>query len=114
MGGLYAWSRTDGVVVLAGKPTELDIQVDRGASVVLSLVDPQGQPVLGAQWKLYDSRGTSLAGQMLALGNTMRTSLPPGDYTARAELPGFQPVEFPFVIGEGQPTFESPIVAQPM
>ena len=114
MGGLYAWSRTDGVVVLAGKPTELEIQVDRGASVVLSLVDPQGQPVLGAQWRLYDSRGTSLAGQMLALGNTMRTSLPPGEYTARAELPGFQPVEFPFVIGEGQPTFESPIVAQPM
>jgi len=114
LGGSYAWSRMEGVLVLAGQPTELEIQLDRGAAVVLSLVDPQGQPVLGAQWRLYDSRGTSLAGQILQMGNVMRTSLPPGQYTAQAEVPGFQPTQFAFVIEQGQTTVEAPVVAQPM
>lgn len=114
MGGAYAWNRIDGVVVQAGQTTELDVQLDRGATVVLRLVDPQGQPLLGAQWKLYDSRGMSMSGQMLEIGNTMRVSLTPGQYTAQPELAGFQPTQFPFVIEEGQTTFEAPVVTQPM
>jgi len=110
----YGWTRIEGVVAQAGEVTDLEIELERGASVAISLVDPQGQPLLGAEWKLFDSRGTSMAGQTMAVGNTVRTSLVPGQYTARAELRGFQPVEFPFTVEEGQATFEQIITAQPM
>ncbi|MFH1744287.1 MAG: carboxypeptidase regulatory-like domain-containing protein [bacterium] len=114
MGGVYAWTRIDGVLVQAGQITEQEIPLERGAEVVLSLVDPAGQPLLGAAWKLYNSRGISLMGQFTEIGNTIRTSIPPGEYTVKAERSGFNPVEFPFTIEEGQASFEAPLVARPL
>ncbi len=114
MTNAYGWTRIDGVVAQAGEVTDLEIELQRGASVAIGLMDPQGQPLMGAEWQLFDDRGTSMAGQTMEIGNTLRTSLAPGQYTARAELRGFQSVEFPFTIEEGQASFEQAITTQPM
>ncbi len=109
IGSKYAWTRLEGVAVQAGQPTELSIVLERGIEVILSLVDPDGKPVLGATWRLQNERGISLAGQTMEIGNTLRTSLTPGSYTAMAQATGFQPARFPFVIEPGQTQFSQAI-----
>lgn len=80
------------LLIPPGGTETTEITLPRGGDLVISVVDPRGDPVKDAQVTVYDAEGAALGSWILS-GAARIPDVTPGKVTVRAIAPGFAPGE---------------------